>query len=390
MSQLALATQPLVATIDPSENDRRPIPLYQPKLGSHLPALDAVRGLAILMATVYRFGSFGPDDPTSIGRAFTRILTYGSHGVDLFFVLSGFLITGILFDAKGTDHYFRNFYMRRTLRIFPLYYGVLFIAFIALPLFGVGLGWFNHFWSLAVEEQFYLFWPLVIFLCNRRRAMAVCFGCIVLATGIRIGLALMGNQAVAIEALTPCRLDALAAGALLALAARGPLGVRGLVPVARISMLVSGAGLVAVVLWLGRRWRIDQDGDLAIKFTLFTWLFAGLIVLVLAAPPDTIVGRFWNLSLLRFFGKYSYGWYVFQNLLIPFTLAHFSAETLAASAGSVFIGRVLYIAIMGVATLLIAIVSWNMYEKHFLRLKAAFSGGSRTSGLTAHSAKSAC
>ena len=137
--------------------------------------------------------------------------------MDLFFVLSGFLITSILYDAKRSDGYFRNFYMRRVLRIFPLYYGVLFVAFLIVPPAaappkrghyqniaappGLALGvpdqnstvirstgrWFTHFWSLAVEEQFYLVWPAVVFLLNRRALMGVCGALMVAALGIRLG-----------------------------------------------------------------------------------------------------------------------------------------------------------------------------------------------------------
>src|SRR5688572_5604871 len=86
-----------------------------------IPALDGIRGLAILTVTAYRF-SIGPDDNQLPGKLLFKALHHGDLGVDLFFVLSGFLITGILFDAKGEDCYFRNFYARRVLRIFPLYY----------------------------------------------------------------------------------------------------------------------------------------------------------------------------------------------------------------------------------------------------------------------------
>ena len=118
---------------------------------------------------------------------------YGSYGVDLFFILSGFLITGILFDARNEPNYFRNFYMRRVLRIFPLYYGVLALVFLVAPLipifqgktldylldrqawawlYGVNIyiaiqgdwafSYLEHLWSLCVEEHFYFVWPLVV------------------------------------------------------------------------------------------------------------------------------------------------------------------------------------------------------------------------------------
>lgn len=160
----------------------------------HIPALDSVRGLAILMVTLFRFGSTQTMVP-SMTRC-SRLPLRSVCGVDLFFVLSGFLITGILLNAQGQPHYFRNFYLRRAVRIFPLYFGVLVALIVVLPavsesaaerlsarehqwwlwFYAVNLlqawtaswpfGCLNHFWSLAVEEHFYLVWPFVIYLCG--------------------------------------------------------------------------------------------------------------------------------------------------------------------------------------------------------------------------------
>src|SRR5262245_10664845 len=164
------------------------------KIASHIPALDGIRGIAILLVLLFHFGQYGhglPYPAVFVDKLFHRICQIGWVGVDLFFVLSGFLITGILYDSKGRNHYFRNFYVRRCLRILPLYYFSLILFLIVLPkLFPLHTGfrslrqdsfWYwtylsnvrvayrgwdsfgvlDHFWSLAVEEQFYLLWPIV-------------------------------------------------------------------------------------------------------------------------------------------------------------------------------------------------------------------------------------
>jgi peptidoglycan/LPS O-acetylase OafA/YrhL len=170
-----------------------------------LPTLDGLRGVAILLVLLSHLTLYSEMSTTTLlDRAYQRATLAGWVGVDLFFVLSGFLITGILLDLKGSSRFFRTFYARRVLRIFPLYYAFLAIFYIALPqllsskdqvlrlladqkwywLYLQNLqmardGWpvpkyLAHFWSLAVEEQFYLIWPLGVLKYGRRGLIAVC------------------------------------------------------------------------------------------------------------------------------------------------------------------------------------------------------------------------
>src|SRR5262245_16358318 len=164
----------------------------QPASRSHYPGLDGLRGIAILLVILYH--NFG----------FIPFLNYGWLGVDLFFVLSGFLITEILLKTRTTTNYFKNFYTRRVLRIFPLYYLCLILVIVIFPLiknFPYDLSfyrenqvwfWFylqnwmlifkqwndsaillNHFWSLAVEEQFYIVWPLLVLLIRKPKQLLI-------------------------------------------------------------------------------------------------------------------------------------------------------------------------------------------------------------------------
>ncbi len=193
-----------------------------PKFG-HIPALDGLRGLAILMVMVIHQAGLVPK--SALDRAVLMVLPLGEAGVDLFFVLSGFLITGILVASKGAPHYYRNFYARRFLRIFPLYYAVLFAVFFVLPhlvpspqskwghVSGPNQLWYWAYlsnwyialktrgpthgvvdlsWTLSIEEQFYLTWPMVVALSSRRTLLAICAGLIASGPAFRLTMVAIG------------------------------------------------------------------------------------------------------------------------------------------------------------------------------------------------------
>jgi len=365
----------------------------------HLAALDGVRGLAILMVMALHFLNSSTAQGT-LERAIAKVASYGSWGVDLFFVLSGFLITGILIDAKSSARYFRNFYVRRTLRIFPLYYGVLLLLFVVLPAlplpypgglaesashqrwlwpYGVNfyvaahndwvaLPYVTHFWSLAVEEHFYLFWPLVVLICPPKLFVRVCVALILTALGLRCALAFRGASYIELEVLTPLRLDALCAGGLLAELTRRA----GMERVARWSRpaLVVAAGLVFLSSAAGTQTHgALRDVVLALRVTFVALTFGALLVLSVAAARTSLLGRFFGSPVLRFFGKYSYGLYVFHGL-VAFAMVDWKTEgALTRRVGS-HLGAMLIQGAGGSAlSLLIAVASYELFEKHFLRLK---------------------
>ncbi len=162
--------------------------------------LDGIRGAAILFVLAYHYFSNGAGINNPIGRQFLKLFSIGWSGVDLFFVLSGFLIVGILLDAKSSNNYFSSFYIRRALRILPLYY-LLLTLFLILPIFisndgifkltfpfwsyllfiqnlfmikfDLGTSWLGVTWSLAIEEQFYLLLPILVWKLDKKRLVYI-------------------------------------------------------------------------------------------------------------------------------------------------------------------------------------------------------------------------
>jgi peptidoglycan/LPS O-acetylase OafA/YrhL len=332
------------------------------------------------------------------------VLDFGWVGVDLFFVLSGFLITGILVDSKPGAHYFRNFYIRRVLRIFPLYYGFLAAWLVILPAFymwpadvdvipvspfwswaylvniiqSVHDDWraappyASHLWSLAIEEQFYLCWPAVVFLCSRRRLLTICTALIVVGIFTRLTLMSYGFYTSA-YLITPARLDALAVGAIIAVLARRPAGF----PIAsyRPVLFASTAGFTLLI--VQHVTGVASNRYLALLLSSIDHTaVAGLCgaLLVMAIDGRSAVARFLSGSPLRFFGRYSYALYVFHLPVIYFIERYwFKVDSAPLFMGTRLWGLLLFAVVAGGASVVLAYLSWHGYEKHFLKLKDRFT-----------------
>ena len=372
----------------------------QVRVGGHQPGLDGVRGLAILLVLAVHF--VGNASPVTWGeRLAVKLGNYGVLGVDLFFVLSGFLITGLLLDSKGAPHYFRNFYARRTLRIFPLYYFVLAALFVVLPAVGTippaleearrhqvwlwtytanfflaakaswALTYVSHFWSLAIEEHFYLLWPLVVFSFRRETLERICLAAIGAALALRIALSLGGVTDLSISVLTPCRVDTLCVGALLACLARR----EGVLPLL-VRRSGRSAALLGLVTLAVSAWCAATQAGLAVlhplRTSLFALFFGALTLMSLRDPAQDLVARTFNAGWLRTFGKYSYGLYVYHGILSQHMLRLNTEDRLGALLGSHSRGIAAQ-AVLGVGiSLLVAVLSYELFEKRFLSLKRLF------------------
>jgi peptidoglycan/LPS O-acetylase OafA/YrhL len=392
-------------------------------LPSHIPALDGIRGLAVLLVLFCHATQrpFHAEDANAvfhggIDKAILTLARFSWSGVDLFFVLSGFLITGILFDAKGKDHFFRNFYARRTVRIFPLYYVCLFVYLVLIPMLPAavsrGFGdistshiWYplylsnysqsiaeqtNHVvdhvvhvsWSLSIEEQFYLCWPLVVFLFSRKALLRICAGMFFGSMLLRTAL-LASDKWYWAMGFTPCRVDGLAVGAAIALVARGPAGLRSLARPARwIGPLaaVCLAGLIVVMNKLGYRRGIGQSpGYVMFGTALIALMYGSVLVFAANAAKGTRTNWFFGHPLLRSYGKYSYAVYLLHLPIVIWIANYVFHPARLKIGGSILPGLLAFYAITFTLSLLAAIISWNLMEKHFLKLKDYFpmEGGHR-------------
>ncbi len=391
---------------------------YEPvRESEHLPALDGLRGVAILLVMVFHFLPFDEPPTSRVGGFLFFLASCGWCGVDLFFVLSGFLITRILLAHKGDPRFFRNFYGRRTLRIFPLYYFVLILCFVVLPiirpsmfsspdmialqhrqgwlwayavnipmawyndleLFRGGLLFFAPFWSLAVEEHFYLIWPTITYLFDRRGLYWVCGLGMIVSLLLRIWLFHRQN-AWAIYISTPTRVDTLMLGAAIAVLMRGS---RAWIP--RFATLIHWLPWPLGVAWLLINWH-DPIRDyllaISIGYNLTSLFFASILLRCVIHPTHSPV---LNTKILRIFGKYSYGLYVYHTLLGPIfeqkishaRLQDMFSRHLHITSGAYTFGVFSHILIAGAISFLIAWLSWQLMEKPILKLKRYFEYQSR-------------
>jgi len=371
-------------------------PRSRPTLGGHLLTLDGVRGLAILMVLAHNLNVLSGRQ-TRAGQAVELLDDLGWVGVQLFFVLSGFLITGILLDTRESDNYYRAFFARRVLRIFPLYYATLAVAFVVLPLVSShhpppdGQVWlwtytsnwaapaghdnpeFPHFWSLAVEEQFYLIWPFVVRALSPKRLLMLCIGLAVASLWIRFGMRMAGSGPQPVYMWTICRMDALALGAAVAVLLRMP----------RIAELLERRdrqiGWGALALGLGGFFITRGDPrttglSQTIGYSLLALTFAALVcaAVMFELGRRGIIYHVLAWRPLRALGTYSYGMYVFHmpiHRAIGLPILRRWAEedeSIGAKWG------IAYFLAVSAATFVVAVASYHLFEQRFLGLKRYF------------------
>ena len=398
--------------LDTAFDSLNPHPLRLPSMPSTAkpyrdPALDGLRGLAVLLVYIAHYGG-GLKSHNLLGRLFGYITAAGWTGVILFFALSGFLITGILWDSIGQHNWLRNFYARRVLRIFPLYYAVL--ALCAIVMVATGRMFYQlrmlylyafflqdlprlnamaqlvpslplyHLWSLAVEEQFYLLWPFLLLIFglrngvkSPRRALHLCLWTFVVSAVYRTAIfglphLFSGQTAFYNNTFLLTHAGPLALGAAIAIALRYPATSSLHTAIRRFALpafLLGLAAYLASSLFV-RTLLLMPRSQFVFGLPAVSLAAAAAIPLVLRTGCPR---RLCSSKALRFLGKISYGFYVFHILFEPVFDAigrHF-AHT---SSGS-FYQFVRLIAAFPI-TVAISWLSFQLLETPFLQLKRHF------------------
>jgi peptidoglycan/LPS O-acetylase OafA/YrhL len=362
----------------------------------HYPCLDGLRGLAILLVIPHNADILVPvlRGPFAI---FTLLNGRGWIGVQLFFVLSGFLITEQLYLSRSAPNYFGGFYARRILRIVPLFIAAVALAIVLRRVlgannphgaatpgwvlwlglffinwtepFGLAIPGFPQFWSLAVEEQFYLVWPAVV-RAFATRLFAVGIAITVVALAVRLIMVAMGARPDTLYMWTICRMDALALGALAALIVqrwRVSNAVPRPWPWVTCAVAIALAGALLTRLYALNTWPTQTIG--------YTCLGLACTLLLLAGVANDLSARRSRLfALLRSrplasLGRYSYGMYVFHMFFVIYAGAWLQRFVVPFGDARQVVWAVLVIALSYAAGFL----SYHLYEKHFLRLGRYFA-----------------
>lgn len=344
----------------------------------HIPFLDGVRGMAVLLVFCYHCAPYGWK---------ASWLSFGWSGVDLFFVLSGFLITGILLKAKDGKNYYKNFFVRRFLRLFPLYYSVLLFVIYLLPWLGYQLHnhetlrdiqvyfWtyvpnvfialkgnpeftgFNHFWSLGVEEQFYLIWPLIVRNLKPKNLLKLA------VIGILGSIALRNiNPYTPFAYMFPlCRTEGLLLGCIAAVLVSDNYKLKSAIT---LSGLAVSALVVAIVSYYSGTMDLNGKYWIHIGYTAIDLVYFFLLLTLFAkGKVSEYLQKAFSPWALRQLGKYSYGVYVYHAIILYILFDDKIKD------------GVDFLLISG-ATIVISILSFHFLEMPFLRLKRHFEYGS--------------
>jgi peptidoglycan/LPS O-acetylase OafA/YrhL len=376
----------------------------EPAEGDRIGSLDGLRAIAILLVLLYHLTP-NHDSNQGLKSVVFKIADIGWSGVDLFFVLSGYLVTGILFAYRQHGRSVQSFFVRRSLRIMPAYYLTLLLVFLAVPLF-LGLyeiprlndqlplwlyfsnyiesrsqrvgEWFNldHFWSLAVEMQFYVLWPLMVYRLPPATVRRLAVGILIAALVGRALLVWWDVNWMITFAWLPWRIDGLAIGSLVALYSH-----REAAAVARwegfLPIIAGALGLLILsVAWFGYASAIFkspgniQIASVRVVLPLVLSLFYGAILVL--ALQDNVLSKVLSAGALKSIARYSYGIYIYHYLLIPTYDRYLHPDLLAPWIGGRELAIYSYFAICATISFIVAAASYHLFEVKFLRMKSRY------------------
>ena len=338
--------------------------------------LDGLRAVAALGVMVAHFFDAGRliNFPSLV-----KVTQIGNSGVSLFFVLSGFVITRILLNSVNEKKYFFNFYGRRTLRIFPLYYFSLlcynYVPFLLniVTSIDVSKQWYHylylqnfartflwdhqgpgHFWSLAVEEHFYLIWPGLIFLVNTKNKNRLLFISVLILIIAFVLRYIMLNDGYNINVFTFTRIDQLALGCILAI-----LEHKGIL--AKINTKVFLVIMAISTVFVAYSSRLENFYLDLVKYNAYGFLFFGLIGYCITSESNALFNRFLTFAPMQFLGKISYGLYIW-HVLVMLLLEHYIKS----------FGMIIDFSVMVIFTIILSSLSYYLLESKFLSLKKYF------------------
>jgi peptidoglycan/LPS O-acetylase OafA/YrhL len=365
-----------------------------PNFKKRIPELDGIRGLAILTIIAFHWfilegNGFLPVRLVDAGR-------FGWSGVDLFFVLSGFLIGGILLDARHSSNYYRVFYVRRFYRILPLYWlfcllsvGVFYLRLGTHDwLFSGKIPWYAYLtfgqnfsmvkfntlgsreidstWSLAIEEQFYLTLPLLVRVVKEKFLPYLLGAGILAAPVIRTLIwfhAAPVNRYAETFLLTPCRMDALLLGVLIAWMVRRETSWRWLVSHRGILRGASVGLLLGFGLMIYQNWNTSSFEMASFGYTWIALFFSSLLLLAITGKKGWL-SRFFRLPILTYLGILAYGLYLFHEPFLGIVFGLWGAA-LPRVESTVSLALTL---LSGAGVLLLAALSWKFFEKPLMKL----------------------
>ncbi len=344
---------------------------------THIPALDGLRGIAILLVILFHTFHF----------------MLGWCGVDLFFVLSGFLITGSLLETKHEPHYFKNFWIKRVLRIFPLYYLVLLLILVPKDVFDVdtvsysswsywfyiqnwlyvytglfpdGKATLNHFWSLAIEEQFYFFFPFIVKYTPKKNFIAVLLLFIAIAIGFRYYYFAVNN--IGYYVATTSRLDALGIGAMLAYLVRE---YKYLLEKYVHIVFYSALSYIIFAFVINPDLHFSNPFIATLGLTAFAFLFACILIFSISNFKNNSISFIFSHKYLKFIGKIAYGLYIFHWILYVFIKPPLE-KIIFENIHLVIVSKVITSSIIFIISVLLAHLSYHYFEKRIMGLKKVF------------------